>query len=110
MHIIVGAPYGWGDWRAFDNEGNRTTLDVLDVPVPEERFFDFTQEDIDRELVEEGYDRGVVEPDGDDVVEPADRDAADRDAADRAVSDADRAEYDADDGDDPGGWLRSWLR
>ena len=105
VHVIVGAPYGWGDWRAFDNEGNRTTLDVLDVPVPEERFFDFTQEDIDRELVEEGYDRGVVEPDGDDVVEPADRDAADR-----AVSDADRAEYDADDGDDPGGWLRSWLR
>ncbi|MCL9817637.1 Mov34/MPN/PAD-1 family protein [Natronocalculus amylovorans] len=50
VHIIVGAPYGWGDWKAFDNSGQQTTLDVLDVELPEEQFFDFTQEDIDREL------------------------------------------------------------
>ena len=50
VHIIVGAPYGWGDWKAFDNDGTQTTLDVLDVEVPDEHFFDFTQEDIDREL------------------------------------------------------------
>jgi len=34
-------PYGWGDWKAFDNEGRQTTLDVLDVEVPDEHFFDF---------------------------------------------------------------------
>ena len=50
VHIIAGAPYGWGDWKAFDNEGNQTTLEVLDVEVPDEHFFDFTQADIDREL------------------------------------------------------------
>lgn len=50
VHIIIGAPYGWGDWRAFDSEGKQRSLDVLDVELPEEQFFDFTQEDIDREL------------------------------------------------------------
>ena len=60
VHIIVGAPYGWGNWKAFDNAGRPTTLDVLDVELPEEHFFDFTQEDIDAELVEDGYDRGVI--------------------------------------------------
>jgi len=63
VHIIVGAPYGWGDWKAFDNDGRPRTLDVLDVEVPDQHFFDFTQEDIDRELIEEGYEHGVVEPD-----------------------------------------------
>jgi len=58
VHIIVGAPYGWGDWKAFDNEGTQTTLDVLDVEIPDEHFFDFTQEDIDSELVEERRDGG----------------------------------------------------
>lgn len=58
IHIIVGAPYGWGDWKAFDNEGRQTTLDVLDVEVPDEHFFDFTQEDIDREIGEERRDDG----------------------------------------------------
>lgn len=62
VHLIVGAPYGWEDWRAFDNDGNPTTLDVLDVPLPDEKFFDITQEEIDRELIEEGYERGVVPP------------------------------------------------
>jgi len=37
-----------GRLKAFDNEGRQTTLDVLDVEVPDEHFFDFTQEDIDR--------------------------------------------------------------
>ncbi|UWG50277.1 Proteasome lid subunit RPN8/RPN11, contains Jab1/MPN domain metalloenzyme (JAMM) motif [Halalkaliarchaeum sp. AArc-CO] len=55
VHIIVGAPYGWSDWRAFDNEGERTKLDVLDVKLPEEQFFDFTQEEIDAELRNEEY-------------------------------------------------------
>jgi proteasome lid subunit RPN8/RPN11 len=54
VHIIVGAPYGWGNWKAFDNDGEPTHLDVIDVELPEERFFDFTQEDIDAELEEEG--------------------------------------------------------
>jgi proteasome lid subunit RPN8/RPN11 len=50
VHIIVGAPYGRNDWRAFDRNGEPTTLDVLDVELPDDQFFDFTQEDIDREL------------------------------------------------------------
>lgn len=54
VHIIVGAPYGWGDWKAFDNYGEQTTLDVLDVSLPEHHFFDFTQEEIDAELAAEG--------------------------------------------------------
>lgn len=66
VHIIVGAPYERGDWRAFDNQGEPTTLDVLDVDLPEEQFFDFTQEDIDAELLAEGRRRGVVDPDVDD--------------------------------------------
>ena len=54
VHIIVGAPYEWTDWKAFDSDGNETKLDVLDVDVPDaEDFFDFTQEDIDRELASE---------------------------------------------------------
>lgn len=50
VHIIVGAPYGRSDWRAFDREGEVIDLPVLDVKPPEEEFFDITQEDIDREL------------------------------------------------------------
>jgi len=52
VHIILGAPYGPTDWAAFDNEGEPTTLDVLDVDLEDaaEAFFDITQEDIDREL------------------------------------------------------------
>lgn len=65
VHVIAGAPYGWGDWKAFDNDGNATTLDVIDVELPEEQFFDFTQEDIDRELVEEGRRHDVAEPERD---------------------------------------------
>jgi proteasome lid subunit RPN8/RPN11 len=50
IHIIVGAPYRPDDWQAFDRRGEPTDLPVLDVDPPEEEFFDFTQEDIDRQL------------------------------------------------------------
>ncbi len=51
VHIIIGAPYRRSDWRAFDRDGNPTNLDVLNVDPPDEQFFDFTQADIDRELL-----------------------------------------------------------
>ncbi len=51
VHIIMGAPYGASDWRAFDRQGKPRELPVLDVHVPDaEDFFDFTQADIDQEL------------------------------------------------------------
>lgn len=51
VHIILGAPYGPDDWRAFDREGDWRKLRVLDVDLPDdEDFFDFTQADIDEEL------------------------------------------------------------
>lgn len=56
VHIIVGRPYGWNDWQAFDSDGDPTDLDVLDVDLPDDDFFDFTQEDIDRQLRAEADD------------------------------------------------------
>jgi proteasome lid subunit RPN8/RPN11 len=53
VHIIIGAPYGPDDWQAFDRDGEPIDLPVLDIDPPEEEFFDFTQEDIDRQLREE---------------------------------------------------------
>ena len=50
VHIIIGAPYGRNDWKAFDREGQPMELEVLDVELPDDQFFDFTQDDIDREL------------------------------------------------------------
>lgn len=51
VHIIMGAPYGRDDWRAFDRAGEPRTLEVLNVTLPNpEDFFDFTQADIDEEL------------------------------------------------------------
>jgi proteasome lid subunit RPN8/RPN11 len=51
VHLIVGAPYGRDDWRAFDREGDPRDLPVVDVALPDpEEFFDFTQADIDAEL------------------------------------------------------------
>ena len=48
VHIIVGAPYGRDDWRAFDREGAPRDLPVIDVPLPDpESFFDFTEADLD---------------------------------------------------------------
>ncbi|MFD1645056.1 Mov34/MPN/PAD-1 family protein [Haloarchaeobius litoreus] len=51
VHIIMGAPYGRNDWRAFDQHGEYRDLPVLDVDLEDhEEFFDFTQADIDAEL------------------------------------------------------------
>ncbi|MFP8952539.1 Mov34/MPN/PAD-1 family protein [Natrialbaceae archaeon A-arb3/5] len=51
VHIIIGAPYRRTDWKAFDSQGHPTTLNVIDVDLPDsEDFFDFTQADIDEEL------------------------------------------------------------
>jgi len=50
VHVIVGAPYRRTDWQAFDTDGEPTDLEVLDVELPDDQFFDFTQADIDREL------------------------------------------------------------
>jgi proteasome lid subunit RPN8/RPN11 len=51
VHVILGAPYGPDDWRAFDREGDERSLPVIDVSLPDaEDFFDFTQADIDEEL------------------------------------------------------------
>jgi len=55
VHVIVGAPYGPTDWRAFDRSGDPRDLDVLDVDLPEDEFFDFTQADIDAELRDEEF-------------------------------------------------------
>jgi len=58
VHIIIGAPYGRTDWRAFDRNGDPRDLDVLDVAVPDAAdFFDFTQMDIDDELRREDDSR-----------------------------------------------------
>jgi len=55
VHIIIGAPYGWDDWQAFDRDGEPVDLRVLDVDPPEEAFFDFDQADIDAELREDEW-------------------------------------------------------
>jgi len=65
VHIIVGAPYRRTDWQAFDSAGEPTTLDVLEVDLPEEEFFDLTQEEVDRELLAEDR-RGDVHTDNED--------------------------------------------
>jgi proteasome lid subunit RPN8/RPN11 len=49
VHVIIGAPYGRDDWAAFDRDGERMDLPVVDVDPPEEEFFDFTQADLDAE-------------------------------------------------------------
>lgn len=55
VHIIIGYPYARDSWKAFDREGDPTDLPVLDVELPEDAFFDFTQADIDAELREEDH-------------------------------------------------------
>ncbi|MFB6300102.1 MAG: Mov34/MPN/PAD-1 family protein [Halobacteriales archaeon] len=49
VHIIIGAPYERDCWQAFDRQGEQTDLAVLDVDLPDpgERFFDFTEADLD---------------------------------------------------------------
>lgn len=61
VHIIVGYPYRLTDWRAFDREGEPRDLEVFDIELPEERFFDFTQEDLDRAAEGTGRARGDVD-------------------------------------------------
>ena len=54
VHMIIGAPYGWNDWQAFDSDGKKRDLAVYDVELPDaETFFHFDQADIDDELWEE---------------------------------------------------------
>lgn len=54
VHMIVGAPYDWDDWRAFDSGGSKRELPVYDIDLPDpESFFHFDQADIDDELWEE---------------------------------------------------------
>ncbi len=55
VHIIIGAPYGWDDWQAFDRDGEPMDLRVIDVEPPEDTFFDFDQADIDAELREDEW-------------------------------------------------------
>ena len=57
VHVIIGYPYGRHDWQAFDRQGDPRDLEVLDIELPEEEFFDFTQADIDDELRDEADDR-----------------------------------------------------
>lgn len=33
-HVILGAPFGPGAWRAYDGNGDETSLDVLGPPAP----------------------------------------------------------------------------
>jgi hypothetical protein len=48
LNIIIGHPYGVTDWAAFDQQGNRRSLEVLDVDLPDpEAFFDFDESDLD---------------------------------------------------------------
>lgn len=54
VHIILGAPYGPDDWRAFDSDGEMINLPVLDIDPPEEEFFHFSQEDLDEQYGDEG--------------------------------------------------------
>ena len=53
VHIIVGAPYGRDDWQAFDSQGQPRELDVLDVALPDDDFFELTREGLEDEHLEE---------------------------------------------------------
>lgn len=55
VNVIMGRPYEWNDWRAFDRDGEPMHLAVLDVDLPDPAdFFDFTQEDLDRAFETKG--------------------------------------------------------
>lgn len=51
-HIIVGAPYGPGDWRCYDGAGDHVELAVVEAAEARERhnggFFDATHQPPDR--------------------------------------------------------------
>jgi proteasome lid subunit RPN8/RPN11 len=110
VHLIVGAPYRERDWQAFDREGYRTNLRVLDVEVDAEAryrehdadFFDFTQADIDAELAAEGRDSRRTDDDSatDAVEETGTVDTdTDSDTNTDSSADADRRNDPEDDGD-----------
>jgi len=67
VHIIVGAPYGWTDWQAFDNDGSPVELDVIDVELPDDEFFEATQEALGEDVPAttdlDGRDTTREEPD-----------------------------------------------
>ena len=63
VHIIVGAPYGRDDWQAFDSQGQPRELDVLDVALPDDDFFELTREGLGDEHLEEP--RGNVDEEED---------------------------------------------
>jgi proteasome lid subunit RPN8/RPN11 len=86
VHIIIGAPYGWHDWQAFDREGNEIDLPVIELDQPEDEFFDFTQEDIDEELRD-------------------DDDAGWNDLREERLDGWDDEDADSDADEDDGGWL-----
>ena len=93
VHIIVGAPYGRTDWQAFDNDGSPVELDVLDVDLPDDEFFEATQEALEE----------------DDEFFEATQEALEEDAAEGTrVAGTDLAD-DSEDDEDRGGFL-SWLR
>ncbi len=65
VHIIVGAPYGRTDWQAFDNQGEPTDLEVIDVELPDDDFFELTQEGLADEHLEHPREEGEdTEKDG----------------------------------------------
>lgn len=62
VHIIMGAPFGRTDWRAFDRNGDPRELSVLDVELPDpEEFFHFSEADLDLELEVEPTDTRTFE-------------------------------------------------
>jgi len=63
VHVIVGAPYGRRDWQAFDSQGEPTELDVLDVTLPDDEFFELTQKGLENEHLERPREEGENEED-----------------------------------------------
>ncbi|ERG96587.1 MAG: putative metal-dependent protease of the PAD1/JAB1 superfamily [Haloquadratum walsbyi J07HQW2] len=57
VHIIMGHPYGVNDWAAFDQQGSRRSLEILDVDLPDpEDFFDFDETDLDIDNTQKSAD------------------------------------------------------
>lgn len=54
IHLIIGAPYDRESWRAFETDGTRRSLRVLDVELPDPQSeLGFDPESLERELREE---------------------------------------------------------
>jgi proteasome lid subunit RPN8/RPN11 len=58
VHLIIGYPYTRDSWQAFDRNGQPTELPIVEVPMNQESFFDFTQADIDAELTQADQEGG----------------------------------------------------